>query len=50
MSAKPKKSGVRIGGDNKTGHAGSEINDRKKIDSGEVDGDKVENDEIEKKV
>ena len=42
--AEPKKSGVKVGGNNKAKR------DKSEIDEGEVDGGKVEDNEVEKKV
>ena len=47
-SAKPRKGGIRVGGDNRAGRDGSEI-DRSGIDHVEFDSGKVRDDEIEKK-
>ena len=41
-TAKPRKGGVRVGGDSKAGHDGSKLKE-KKIDDDEVDGDAVGN-------
>ena len=48
-SAKPRKSGVGVGDDNKVGRTRSEIDDGKKINVSKVDGDKIEDDEVGKK-
>ena len=42
--AKPKKSGVRVGGDSRAGR------DRNEVDGDKVNGDEVGDNEIEKKV
>ena len=48
-SAKPKKGGVKVGGDSRAWHDGSDI-DESGVDNVEVDGDKVEFDEVGEKV
>ena len=47
-SAEPKKSVVRVGGDNRAGHDRDEL-DKSEIDDVDVDGGKVEDNEIGKK-
>ena len=48
-STEPRKSRVRVRDGRRTVHNGSEIDDRRKIDGSEADGDEVKDDEVGKK-
>ena len=49
-SAEPRNGGVGFGGESRAGRVRSKIDDKKKIDNGEVDGGKFEDDEVGEKV
>ena len=46
---RPGEGGVRVGG-SKTGHGGSKLDNERRIDSNEVDGNEVRDDKIGTKV